>query len=71
MDVHVNTMLSTLESSQLDLWMAAHAGEIDRVEIHHHEVAVRAASGASSTALRQAGRLVDALNEALLHLRSA
>ncbi|MGZ4764071.1 MAG: hypothetical protein ACXVH5_00270 [Ilumatobacteraceae bacterium] len=76
MNVQVNTMLSGLESAQLDTWLASHwRDEVEAVEIDPRCVSVRGrdlrlAPNATATATRQFGLLTAALNEALDRLRS-
>ncbi len=76
MNVQVNTMLSGLESAQLDTWLASHwRDDVDGVEIDPRCVSVRGrqlplAANATATATRQFGLLTAALNEALDRLRT-
>ncbi len=76
MNVQVNTMLSGLESAQLDMWLASHCrDDVDAVEIDPRCVAVRGrhlymTSNATATATRKFGSLTAALNEALDRLRT-
>ncbi|MGZ4772339.1 MAG: hypothetical protein ACXV3B_06630, partial [Ilumatobacteraceae bacterium] len=63
MNVQVNTMLSGLESAQLDTWLASHwRDEVEAVEIDLRCVSVRGrdlrlASNATATATRRFGLL--------------
>jgi hypothetical protein len=75
MDVRVNTTLTGLESTQLDMWLAAHGGDVDGVEVHQRCVCVHGphpylAASATATASRQIGQLTDALDEAAERLRT-
>ena len=75
MDVRVNTTLTGLESTQLDMWLAAHGGEVDGIEVHPRCVLVHGrhpyiAAQATATASRQVGQLTDALDEAAQRLRT-
>jgi hypothetical protein len=75
MNVQVNTMLSGLESAQLDQWLASHCRDVDEVEIDRRCVSVRGrhlylTADATATATRQFGLLTAALNEALDRLRT-
>jgi hypothetical protein len=65
MDVRVNTMLSDVESAQLDLWVAGHALRVAAVEIHRDAVFVRSVDGSGEFARRTPGHLVAALDAAL------
>jgi hypothetical protein len=75
MEVRVHTSLRDVESAQLDMWLSAHAADVDRVEIHASYVSVDGAHStlkakASATATRHSGQLAQALNEALDRLRT-
>ena len=65
-DVQVRAALTGLESANLDLWAAAHSGDVAGVEIDPSSVLVLGRHQYSSaTATRRPGQLIDALNEAL------
>ncbi len=75
MDVQVKSMLSGLESAQLDVWMASHGIDVDSVEIEPECVYVRSdhldrTGTATATAPRRFGLLTEALNEAFRRLRT-
>ena len=70
MDVQVKSMLSGLESAQLDMWMASHPTDVDSVEIDPECVCLHGnhlclAGTSTATAMRRFGLLTEALNEAL------
>jgi hypothetical protein len=75
MNVQVKSMLSGLESAQLDQWLASHDREVDDLEIDSRCVSVRGSdlyltSSATATVTRRFGLLTDALNEAFDRLRT-
>ena len=75
MDVQVKSMLSGLESAQLDMWMASHGTGVASVEIAPECVYVRSdhlllTGKATATAPRRFGLLTEALNEAFARLRT-
>ena len=72
-DVQVRAALTGLDSANLDLWAAAHSGDVAGVEIDPSSVLVRGRhqySSATATATRRPGQLIDALNEALQRMRT-
>lgn len=73
--VRVRTVLTDVESAQLDLWLAGHADDVQVVEIERSSVSVQGAHPsmkalATATATRQPGRLGEALDDALHRLRT-
>jgi hypothetical protein len=75
MDVRVHTTLTGLESTQLDMWLAAHGDDVDGIEVHPRCVLVHGrhpylTARATATATRQVGQLTAALNEAAERLRT-
>ena len=74
MDVRVNTTLTGLESTQLDIWLAAHGRDVDGVEVQRcvcvHGRHPYLAAPATATASRHIGHLSDALDEAAERLRT-
>ena len=74
-DVRVNTVLTSGESADLDVWLAAHRGEVNAVEIDPSGVTVHGkhpylSAPATATATRQRGELADALNDAFHRLHT-
>ena len=71
----MNSALSGRESAELDVWLAAHNGDITGVEIAQRFVTLLGRhpylrAPASSTATRRPGQLVDALNDAYHRLHT-